>query len=500
MSNAKAISKISLLMSLAGLFSCSDRAKNYSSVSVGENQFASNISSSATFLTGSFKTLTKSTYLCAEDLKARNVKADRYNVDSWETLTIVDKNGGDLESGDLVYLRTHSGYFLQVTDGNSELLNARSPNSDTWEQFSIVSEDGKAIKDGSTVGFKSFMTGKFMSAWNGGGEDVRVQGVKFDAWEKFIFHSMGVSNSDQSQEPGQMPISSPPSDTISVTDNLFGDQSPQLNAAIDRMDGSNQEHARLLRYLAAQPTSKWFGGWNTNIEADVSGFMSRAGERVPSLVLYNIPNRDCGHYSAGGAANLWEYKVWIDKVSRGIGTGKAIIVIEPDAVTLQDCLSGSALDDRIKALNYAVNQLKKNSHAKVYLDAGSTDWLSVDEAVSRLKRSGIDSADGFALNTSNFSSTESTASYGRQISAAFSNKNFVIDTSRNGFGPLNKEWCNPRGRALGHPPTLNSGIPGVDAFLWIKRPGESDGECNGGPSAGNFWIEYALELAKNAGV
>ena len=56
----------------------------------------------------------------------------------------------------------------------------------------------------------------------------------------------------------------------------------------------------------------------------------------------------------------------------------------------------------------------------------------------------------------------------------------------------------PAGRALGSPPTTDTGDPLVDAFLWLKKPGESDGQCNGGPKAGKFWQEQALELAKNA--
>ena len=75
--------------------------------------------------------------------------------------------------------------------------------------------------------------------------------------------------------------------------------------------------------------------------------------------------------------------------------------------------------------------------------------------------------------------------------------NFVIDTSRNGNGS-NGEWCNPRGRAIGSRPTTATGNNLVDAYLWIKVPGESDGYCNGGPSAGTFWPEYALELVRNA--
>ena len=77
---------------------------------------------------------------------------------------------------------------------------------------------------------------------------------------------------------------------------------------------------------------------------------------------------------------------------------------------------------------------------------------------------------------------------------------FVIDTSRNGAGPApGDDWCNPPGRALGPAPTGQTGDPAVDALLWIKRPGESDGSCNGAPPAGAWWPEGALALARAAG-
>jgi endoglucanase len=71
----------------------------------------------------------------------------------------------------------------------------------------------------------------------------------------------------------------------------------------------------------------------------------------------------------------------------------------------------------------------------------------------------------------------------------------VIDTSRNGNGP-GDDWCNPGGRAAGQRPTTDTGDPLVDAFLWIKRAGESDGPCNGGPAAGTFWPQYAVGLMR----
>lgn len=76
---------------------------------------------------------------------------------------------------------------------------------------------------------------------------------------------------------------------------------------------------------------------------------------------------------------------------------------------------------------------------------------------------------------------------------------FVIDTSRNGQGPAPDDaWCNPPGQGLGIPPTTDTTSPLVDAYLWIKDPGQSDGTCNGGPAAGTFWPSYALGLAQNA--
>jgi endoglucanase len=79
-------------------------------------------------------------------------------------------------------------------------------------------------------------------------------------------------------------------------------------------------------------------------------------------------------------------------------------------------------------------------------------------------------------------------------------KHFVIDTSRNGAGAApGGAWCNPPGRALGASPGSAGHGARVDALLWIKRPGESDGTCNGGPSAGAFWPAYGAGLAHAIG-
>jgi endoglucanase len=116
----------------------------------------------------------------------------------------------------------------------------------------------------------------------------------------------------------------------------------------------------------------------------------------------------------------------------------------------------------------------------------------------RLRRAAVAKADGFALNVSNFRTTAEIAEYGTALSDRLNGAHFVVDTSRNGRGPA-KTWCNPKGRGLGARPTTDTGHPRIDAFLWIKTPGESDGQCERRhPPAGHWWPKYALNLARRA--
>jgi endoglucanase len=116
---------------------------------------------------------------------------------------------------------------------------------------------------------------------------------------------------------------------------------------------------------------------------------------------------------------------------------------------------------------------------------------------TRLQQAGIQNARGFSLNVSNFRTTADEIAYGRAIAGQVG-KPFVIDTGRNGLGPYGDEWCNPPGRALGRRPTNVTGDSRIDAFLWIKQPGFSDGPCSGGPAAGQWWADYALGLPERS--
>lgn len=251
--------------------------------------------------------------------------------------------------------------------------------------------------------------------------------------------------------------------------------------------------------IATQSVAAWLGNWNTNVQADANSqttTITSAGA-TPVFVAYNIPQRDCGGLSGGGGATADAYKTWITGLANGIGERKAVVILEPDALANMDCLSATDQQIRFDLIKFAVSTLRAKGQIFVYLDAGHSNWQSSGTIASRLLKAGIDIANGFSLNVSNFGYTSSNTSYGESVSALVGGKHFVIDTSRNGLGPTaDWQWCNPAGRAIGNRPSSVTGNALIDAYLWLKVPGESDGACNGYPSSGTWMPEYALGLAQ----
>jgi len=275
---------------------------------------------------------------------------------------------------------------------------------------------------------------------------------------------------------------------------------PAARQAIE-WKASRPADALKMEKMGQEAQAVWLGDWSGNVQDFVRQKVSeaKAASAAPVFITYNVPYRDCGQWSAGGLS-AENYRTWIKNIAAGIGDGKALVVLEPDSLSLTDCLSTEAKNERYNLLSEAISTLKAKSGVLVYLDAGHAGWINAADMTERLKKAGVEKADGFALNVSNFVTTADNTRYGEEVSKNLGGKHFIIDTSRNGNGPTSDyQWCNPSGRALGNKPTTSTGNPLVDAYLWLKVPGESDGNCNGGPSAGSWWAEYALGLAKLAG-
>jgi endoglucanase len=291
-----------------------------------------------------------------------------------------------------------------------------------------------------------------------------------------------------------------PAATARAADSTFY-VDPQTQAA--QWVAANPADARMpvIRdRVASVPQGRWFTTTNTStVRSQIDAYVGAAATagRVPIVVIYDIPNRDCSGASSGGAPDHTAYRAWIDQVAAGLVGRPASIILEPDVLSLMsNCLSASQQADVEASMAYAGKKLRAGSAlAKVYFDSGHSAWLSAGDIASRLRAADIaNSADGISTNVSNYRSTSDEIAYDRAVLAAVGSSRLhaVVDTSRNGNGPLGSEWCDPAGRATGTPSTTGTGDSMIDAFLWIKLPGEADG-CIA--PAGQFVAQRAFDLA-----
>jgi len=371
---------------------------------------------------------------------------------------------------------------------------------------------------------------------------------------------------------------------LGASTTLYVDPASTTQQAAAKLDGPARADAATLGSFAS---ATWFTkGTPTEVGAAVKKLVDAAAARsaVPTVVVYNLPHRDCSQYSAGGATSKAEYQAWIDAVSAGIADRKVVVILEPDSLGIipfhtdlsgkeewckpPDADKATAAKQRYELVGYAVDKLRTNPRSAVYLDGTHSAWLGVGDIANRLVKAGVQRANGFFLNASNYEPNDKLVDYGTWISQciryatsagdgsghfercasqyspaspsdyatwALSRKwyadnagkltgpltHFVIDTSRNGRGSWAPKpgtsykdaqtWCNPPDRGLGLRPTTRTGNPLVDAFLWIKVPGESDGQCDRGagggtdpergaadPPAGAWFEKQAAELIQFA--
>jgi len=390
--------------------------------------------------------------------------------------------------------------------------------------------------------------------------------------------------------------------------------------------GKSAEAAALAQ-MVATPQAVWFNsGTPAQVEQQVNVTMNKAQAKgtVPVLVAYDIPGRDCAQYSAGGALTDADYQAWIAAFAAGIGHGKAVVILEPDSLgnMPSDCNLPAGTNypftdqGRITDLTDAVADIEADPNTSVYLDGTHSAWQQVGNIAQRLVEAGVQQAQGFYLDVSNYQYTSNNIAYGTWISdciayaqasgavgsgavgpgtyqaetgffngscpnqywnggpangfigtgmnnfvpwndqvpapsdlpdadsvagtdswyasllgsvGATATTHFVIDTSRNGEGPnpmtggpdadmanytaapydqpstsisglLTGNWCNPPGSGLGLAPTANTGVPLVDAYLWIKTPGQSDGQCDsaGGTRAWDYTAYNPWNIAASA--
>jgi endoglucanase len=313
-------------------------------------------------------------------------------------------------------------------------------------------------------------------------------------------------------------------ETIKINDSplkdkkLYIDKDGQIHDIVNnKIKVGNTLDAELLNIIASQPQAIWLTGpteTDPNATKD-NNLISRTSldasiqQALPVYVLYAIPNRDaCAGYSGNSTISSESYLIWLEKILDSLD-GEAVFIVEPDAIAhavMGGCLNDTQTQERFALLNQIATRLGENEKVMAaYLEAGHSDWFpDSDILVEPLKRAGVDKLRGIVLNVSFFESTQKIKPWAQQlVSKIGDNKAAIIDTSRNGNGVPpdtvtgENRWCNPPGRALGQNPSTQTDSPQIDAYLWIKRPGESDGSCGNNPPAGVFSETIAKDLANN---
>ncbi|WP_249124184.1 glycoside hydrolase family 6 protein [Saccharopolyspora erythraea] len=289
----------------------------------------------------------------------------------------------------------------------------------------------------------------------------------------------------------------PAGNPLEMTDGFYAD--PASNPAKWVRANAGDPRADAIRTeIAEKPGARWFGDWNPDVAADVGGYVGAAdaADELPLLVAYNIPGRDCGGHSGGGAGSPEAYRAWISDFAAAIGDRPAVVVIEPDALAQLDCMPEDERPVRLDLLSYAAAQFaEKAPNTWAYMDGGNATWVEPPVMAERLRAIGVERIRGFALNVSNYYTTEESVAKGDAIRQALGGSAlFLVDTSRNGNGAApGGEWCNPAGRGLGVPSQVGGG---ADLLVWAKVPGDSDGDCGIGQGvpAGTFSPDLAMSL------
>ena len=339
---------------------------------------------------------------------------------------------------------------------------------------------------------------------------------------------------------------------------------PEFAKTVGKVTAPTPEDGARLKKVAAFPTAVWLESLETaklagpTLDDALKQEAAGGGPIVPLFVIYNLPNRDCAAEGSrgelfvdkGGEA-LYQSQ-FIDVIAAAFAahpSQKITVVLEPDSLPnlvtnaeLPTCAAAEQVYRR--GVAYAISKLSM-PNVFIYMDAAHAGWLgwpkNLPKAITVFKEvlaaaGGADRIRGFALNVSNYDPSREPNSkknspdepsqdelgYAEDLAAGLAKvgitgKGFVIDTSRNGKGGIRStpgNWCNVKGAGLGARPTA-APAPNIDAYVWVKTPGESDGTADpkaarfdencvsddampGAPEAGELFAPYLLELAKNA--
>ena len=192
----------------------------------------------------------------------------------------------------------------------------------------------------------------------------------------------------------------------------------------------------------------------------------------------------------------------------GSGNRPAVYLLEVDAIGSSSCMARDGALARLESDCCAMRSTGLvAAHAVVYMEAGYSDANWSATRLASLNAVGVRKIRGFFTNDTHINWTTNEIRWAEKISSATHGAHFIVNTAENGNGPSStptratqgiEDLCNPPGRGLGPRRHHRHRVPDVDALMWTHMPGNSSGNCNGGPPPGTFWPARALDRARDA--
>jgi cellulose 1,4-beta-cellobiosidase len=233
------------------------------------------------------------------------------------------------------------------------------------------------------------------------------------------------------------------------------------------------------------------------------------------------------------------------------GKVPVVLVVEPDSLPnlasnlgQPHCGNKATQAAYHQGIKYALDELTTKTDATLYLDAAHGGWLgwedNLEKFMAQLKSMDLpfDKMRGFSTNVANYqplgiqcpwapdqgyrngyclngkhasdpcctdpckleaqwNQGNNELNYAQALQKAAAGllswtANVIIDTGRNGVPDMRTDcsnWCNPRNAGAGLASTSETEHAGVDAFFWLKTPGESDG-CTQKLPSGSSCVRY----------
>lgn len=194
---------------------------------------------------------------------------------------------------------------------------------------------------------------------------------------------------------------------------------------------------------------------------------------------------------------------------------RVVFVVEPDGLAnlvtnLGVAKCANAESTYKELVSYAISKLQQDN-VWLYLDAGHSGWLGWPaniQPAAQLFAEVLQGAGsgatvrGLATDVSNYNLLRGAEDPAQSPNPNYDEElyinalaplltqndfpaHFIVDQGRSGVSGIRTaegDWCNVKGAGLGMRPTTDTGNDLIDAIVWVKPPGESDGTSDSSSS------------------